>query len=82
MVTRIVWFVLIGMFVGWLAGQLTKGRGFGLVGNLIVGVIGALVGGFLFGVIGLSATGTIGWVIMSTVGAVVFVSLVRVLKKL
>jgi uncharacterized membrane protein YeaQ/YmgE (transglycosylase-associated protein family) len=43
-----VWFILIGLCAGWLAGQFMKGSGFGLVGNLIVGVIGALLGGFAF----------------------------------
>ena len=42
----IVWFVLIGLAAGWLAGQLMKGGGFGLVGDLIVGVIGALLAAF------------------------------------
>ena len=40
-----LWFLLIGLCAGWLAGQFFKGSGFGLVGNLIVGVIGAILGG-------------------------------------
>ena len=44
-----VWFILIGIAAGWLAGQIMKGGGFGVLGDLIVGVIGALLGGFLFG---------------------------------
>ena len=47
-----VWFILIGIAAGWLAGQIMKGGGFGLLGDLIVGVIGALLGGFLFGLFG------------------------------
>jgi uncharacterized membrane protein YeaQ/YmgE (transglycosylase-associated protein family) len=43
-----VWFILIGLAAGWVAGQLMKGGGFGVVGDIIVGVIGALLGGFLF----------------------------------
>ena len=43
-----VWFILIGLAAGWLAGQLMKGGGFGIVGDIVVGVIGALLGGFLF----------------------------------
>jgi uncharacterized membrane protein YeaQ/YmgE (transglycosylase-associated protein family) len=46
-----LWFLLIGLAAGWLAGQLTKGGGFGLVGDLVVGVVGALLGGFLFGLL-------------------------------
>jgi len=52
-----LWFVLIGIAAGWLAGQIMKGGGFGLVGDLIVGVIGALLGGFLFGLLGIHAYG-------------------------
>lgn len=42
----IVWFILIGICAGWLAGQIVKGGGFGVIGDLVVGVIGALIGGF------------------------------------
>ncbi len=38
---HLIAFLLIGLLAGWIAGQFMKGRGFGLVGNLIVGVIGA-----------------------------------------
>ena len=52
-----VWFILIGLAAGWVAGQLMKGGGFGAVGDIIVGVIGALLGGFLFRTLGVSAGG-------------------------
>ena len=42
-----IWFILIGLVAGFLAGAVVKGHGFGLLGNLIVGVIGALLGGFV-----------------------------------
>ena len=54
---HLLWFLLIGLAAGWLAGQILKGGGFGLWGDLIVGVIGALLGGFLFGLLGISAGG-------------------------
>src|SRR5262245_50636463 len=57
---ELLWFLLIGLAAGWLAGQLTKGGGYGVVGDLIVGVIGALLGGFLFGLLGISAGGRMG----------------------
>jgi uncharacterized membrane protein YeaQ/YmgE (transglycosylase-associated protein family) len=77
----IVWFLLIGLAAGWLAGQFMKGGGFGLVGDLIVGVIGALLGGFLFGLLGISAGGLLGALITATVGAVVLILLLRVIKR-
>ena len=51
---HIIWFMVIGLIAGWLAGMITKGRGFGVFINLVVGVLGALLGGFLFGLLGLS----------------------------
>ena len=44
----LTWLV-VGVIVGWLAGIVVKGRGFGLIGNIVIGVIGALVGGWLAG---------------------------------
>jgi uncharacterized membrane protein YeaQ/YmgE (transglycosylase-associated protein family) len=76
-----VWFILIGICAGWLAGQIMKGGGFGLLGDLIVGVIGALFGGWLFGVLGLTATGLLGSLITATVGAIVLIAILRVIKK-
>lgn len=71
----IVWFLLIGLVAGFLAGVLTKGSGFGILGNLIVGVLGALLGGLLFRLLGLSAENLIGSLITATVGAVVLLFL-------
>lgn len=74
---HLVSFLLIGLAAGWLAAQFTKGGSFGLVYDMILGVIGSFVGGILFWVLGLSTTGLIGNLIMATIGAVVFLYLVR-----
>jgi uncharacterized membrane protein YeaQ/YmgE (transglycosylase-associated protein family) len=76
----LVYFILIGLCAGWLAGQITKGKGFGIVGNLIVGVIGALLGGFAFGLLGLSATSLLGSLITATCGAVLLLWLLRKIR--
>jgi uncharacterized membrane protein YeaQ/YmgE (transglycosylase-associated protein family) len=76
-----VWFLLIGLVAGWLAGKLMKGGGFGLIGDLVVGVIGALLGGWLFGVLGIAAGGLIGALITATVGAMLLIFLLRLLKR-
>ena len=55
-----LWFALIGLCAGWLAGQIMKGGGFGLVGDLIIGVIGAILGGWLFGLLQIKAIGLVG----------------------
>ncbi len=45
----IISWLLVGMVAGWLAGLVMKGKGFGLIGNMVIGVVGALVGGWLAG---------------------------------
>jgi len=76
-----VYFLLIGLVAGWLAGQIMKGRGFGLVGNLVVGVIGAFVGGCLFQLLGLTTYGLLGSLVVALVGAVVLLFVVGLVKK-
>jgi uncharacterized membrane protein YeaQ/YmgE (transglycosylase-associated protein family) len=78
---HIVWFLLIGLVAGWLAGLLVKGRGSGWLVNMIVGVIGALIGGFIFGQLGVSTPGNFGALVSATVGAVILLFLLKVLKK-
>jgi uncharacterized membrane protein YeaQ/YmgE (transglycosylase-associated protein family) len=73
--------VAIGAVAGWLAGVIMSGSGFGLLGDIVVGIIGAVVGGFLFGLLGLTAVGLIGQIISATVGAVVLIYIIRLLKK-
>ena len=77
----IFWFLIIGALAGWIAGQITKGHGFGLVGNLVVGILGALLGGFLFDLLNVAAYGLLGRLIMSVVGAVVFLFIVSFVKR-
>ena len=78
---ELLWFILIGLCAGWLAGQFMKGSGYGLAGNLIVGVIGALLGGFIFRLLGLAATSMLGSLITATIGAIVLLALLRLVKK-
>ena len=77
-----LWFLIVGLIAGWLAGVLVKGGGFGLIGDLVVGVIGAFLGGFLFTSLGVSAGGgLLGAIVVATIGAVVLLLLVRLLKR-
>ncbi|MGA8349416.1 MAG: GlsB/YeaQ/YmgE family stress response membrane protein [Isosphaeraceae bacterium] len=77
-----VWFILIGLAAGWLAGQVMKGGGFGVLGDIVVGVIGALLGGFLFRTFGVSAGGgLLGSLIVATIGAIVLLFVLRLVKK-
>ena len=77
-----VWFILVGLVAGWLAGVLVKGGGFGVVGDIVIGILGALVGGFLFGVLGFSGGGgLLGSIVIATVGAVVLIFVLRLIKR-
>jgi uncharacterized membrane protein YeaQ/YmgE (transglycosylase-associated protein family) len=77
----IAWLV-IGAIAGWLAGQVVKGGGFGLIVDIIVGIVGAVIGGFLAGVLGISAgEGIIGSIIVAFVGAVILLLILRLIKR-
>jgi len=79
--TGLIWFLLIGLIAGWLAGKVMRGGGFGVAGDIIVGVIGAFLGGWLFGLLGIHAGGLIGAVVTAFVGAVVLLFLLRLIKR-
>jgi len=77
-----LWFILIGLAAGWLAGRLMRGSSFGAVGDIVVGVVGALIGGFLFRTLGLSIRGDLlGSLIVATIGAVVLLFLLRFVER-
>lgn len=77
-----IWFIVIGLLAGWLAGLLMKGGGYGIIGDIIVGVLGSLVGGYLFKTLGVSLGGGLAAnLIVATVGAVVLILVLRVLKR-
>lgn len=77
-IQALIIFLAIGAVAGWLAGNLMKGGGFGLLGNIIVGIIGAVLGGFVFGLLGISAGGLIG---AATAGAALLLFLIGLIKK-
>ncbi len=76
----ILWFLLVGLIAGWLAGVIVRGGGFGIVGNIVVGIVGALIGGFIFSLFNITAYGTLGNIAMAVVGAVILLFLARAVK--
>jgi uncharacterized membrane protein YeaQ/YmgE (transglycosylase-associated protein family) len=72
-----LWQIAIGILAGWLAGKIMRGRGFGVLLDLVIGVVGSLIGGFVFGLLGLYAYGLIGSIVVATAGAVMLLYLVR-----
>lgn len=74
--------LLVGAIAGWLAGQIVKGYGFGLAGNIVVGIVGAVLARLAFGGLGIAlGGGIIGAIIQATVGAVLLLILIRVIKR-
>ena len=70
------------MVAGFLAGKVMKGKGFGLIFNLLVGVGGAILGGWIFGQLGISiGTGLISTLITAFIGAIVLLFIINLLKK-
>ena len=75
---NLFWFLLIGLAAGWLAGAVTRGSGFGILGDILVGVVGSILGGLLFTALGITGYGLLGALIMATVGAIALIVLLRV----
>jgi uncharacterized membrane protein YeaQ/YmgE (transglycosylase-associated protein family) len=78
----IAWIVL-GLIAGWLAGQVMKGGGYGLVGDIVLGIVGALVGGFLAStLLGLDISGfNIMSILIAFVGACIVIAISRALTR-
>ena len=77
----IISWLVIGAIAGWLAGQVVKGGGFGLVGDIIVGIIGSVLGGWLFGTYVVGTGGILGAIIASTIGAIILLFILRLIKR-
>jgi uncharacterized membrane protein YeaQ/YmgE (transglycosylase-associated protein family) len=74
--------LLIGGIAGWLAGNLMKGGGYGILKNIILGIIGGLVGGWLFGIVGISLIdGWLGDLLVGVIGAVIIMAIAGAIKK-
>ena len=81
-IESLVVLLLVGAVAGWLAGQIMKGYGFGLIGNIVVGIVGAFVAGLVFPAIGVSlGSGIIASIIHATIGAVILLFLIGLIKR-
>ena len=76
-----LWFIIIGIVAGFVAGKLLRGGGFGLLVNLVVGIIGAVLGGWVFGLLGITTTGVIGSLITATVGAIILLWIISLFQR-
>ncbi len=73
--------IVVGLIAGWLAGQVMRGGGYGLIGDIIVGIVGALIGGFLAATLlkmpdavnGINVTS----ILVAFIGAVILIAILR-----
>jgi uncharacterized membrane protein YeaQ/YmgE (transglycosylase-associated protein family) len=79
--TNLIWFLLIGLAAGFLASKMMRGKGYGLIGDLVIGIVGAFLGGWIFGLLNISAGGLIGLLVTAFVGAVVLIWLLRLARR-
>jgi uncharacterized membrane protein YeaQ/YmgE (transglycosylase-associated protein family) len=74
--------IIVGLIAGWLAGQVMKGGGYGILVDIILGLLGGLLGGWLFGQLGIwPGGGVVGSIIVAFIGAVILVGITRLIKR-
>jgi uncharacterized membrane protein YeaQ/YmgE (transglycosylase-associated protein family) len=73
--------LFVGLVAGWLAGQIVRGTGFGIIGDLLVGILGALIGSWLLPQLGIHlGTGVISAIVNATIGAILLLLVVRLVR--
>ncbi len=78
----IIILLLVGLIAGWLASLIVRGGGFGVIGDIIVGILGAFFGTWLLAKLGIVIGGGIlAAIINATIGAVVLLFLVKLIKR-
>jgi len=78
----LLWWIVVGLIAGWLAGKVMKGSGYGVAMDIVIGMVGAVIGGFLFGRVGgFPFGGLISSVVVAFVGSVILIWVARLLKK-
>jgi uncharacterized membrane protein YeaQ/YmgE (transglycosylase-associated protein family) len=79
---EIVGFLIMGAIVGWLAGKIMSGHGYGIIWDIILGIVGSFLGGFVFSLLfGTQPTGLIISFIVALIGAIVLVAIVHMVKR-
>jgi uncharacterized membrane protein YeaQ/YmgE (transglycosylase-associated protein family) len=77
-----IWWIIVGLIAGFLAGKVMKGGGFGVLMDIVIGIVGAMIGGWVFGQVGIfSGGGLIGSILVAFVGACILLWLVRLIKR-
>lgn len=72
--------IFIGLIAGWLTGKLMRGSGYGVFADIVLGLVGAVIGSWIFNSLGIVVNGSLGYLAMATVGAVVLVGIVHLIR--
>ena len=77
-------FLIVGAIAGWAAGQVVRGGGFGLIGDIIVGIIGAFIGNWLFAHfhVRIGVNFWVDAILTATIGAIVLLVIIRLIRSL
>ncbi|HMD38777.1 MAG TPA: GlsB/YeaQ/YmgE family stress response membrane protein [Candidatus Acidoferrum sp.] len=77
-----IYWLVVGLIAGWLAGLVMKGGGYGIIVDILLGIVGGWLGGWLFGRLGIwPAGGMLGSIIVAFIGAVILVGITRLIKR-
>jgi uncharacterized membrane protein YeaQ/YmgE (transglycosylase-associated protein family) len=78
----LLWWIIVGLIAGFLAGKVMRGGGFGVLMDIVIGIVGAMIGGWVFGQVGIfSGGGLIGSILVAFIGACILLWLVRLIKR-
>ncbi len=75
-----IWEIVVGILAGYLAGRIMRGKGYGVLVDLLLGVAGSILGGMIFGFLGLYSSGLVGQLVVATAGAVLLIYIVRQIR--
>ncbi|GAC1566391.1 MAG: hypothetical protein NVS3B14_08260 [Ktedonobacteraceae bacterium] len=78
--STIVWWLVIGLVVGFLASLVMRGGGYGIVGDIVIGIVGAFLGGFLASLLGIGASGLVGTLVIAFIGACILIAILRMVS--
>ncbi|OLB71578.1 MAG: hypothetical protein AUI16_22960 [Alphaproteobacteria bacterium 13_2_20CM_2_64_7] len=81
-IDSIIIMLIVGAVAGWLAGQIVRGFGFGLIWNIVIGIVGAFIGVWLLTQLGvIPFSGFVGSIVNAVIGAVVLLVIVGFIKR-
>ncbi len=80
MPSNMLYWLIVGGIAGWLTGNFMKGRGYGVVGDIVIGLVGGVIGGWLMGPLGIRSSGMVMDIVVAFIGGVVLVFLARTIR--